>query len=47
MKKIKNNWKNFEFEKSEIVSATKAVEPVEIDLKIRQCELCGKIITRP
>lgn len=47
MKKIKNNYKNFELEKREIVPVNEAVEPVEVDSEIRQCELCGKIITRP
>lgn len=46
MKKIKNNWKNFEFEKSEVVPVNKAVEPIEVKVEIRQCDFCGKIITR-
>jgi len=39
MKKIKNNLKNF-------VSVNEAAEPVEVDIKIRKCDFCGKIITR-
>jgi hypothetical protein len=39
MKKTKNNLKNFELEK-------KGVEPVEVEIEIRKCDFCGKLVTR-